>query len=273
MHPIWMFLPRTDFACHLMQVLTLPAKRGFQWLAEGMAIFRMKPALLVFVALGCGLTMVVISAIPYLGQAISLLLIPAFSVSLMNACRIIDRKEVPPPLLLFSGFHRNMQTLFTLGMVYLISILIVFVIASFFDGGHLLRMFVFAEALNPKTLEDTSVLIARQLSAILLIPVMMAFWFAPVLAAWHDMSAGKSLFFSLVACVRNWRAFLVYVLAMIIALVFMLFAVGFISLATGGGEALSKVFSVIFSLVFLPTIYASYYASYRDVFAKQRDEA
>jgi hypothetical protein len=40
-------------------------------------------------------------------------------------------------------------------------------------------------------------------------PVMMAYWFAPVLAAWHCLGVG-ALFFSFVACWLNWRPFLAY---------------------------------------------------------------
>ena len=266
MHPIRMFFPCADFACYLMQVLTLPAKRGFQWLVEGMAIFRMRPTLLIFLVLAYWLTMVVISMIPYLGQAIGFLLIPAFSVSLMNACRIIDKKEVPPPQLLFSGFHRNIQTLLILGVVYIVSTLIALGCAAFFDGGQLFRMMVFGEVPNTEASAATS-----RLATVFLIPVVVAFWFAPVLAAWHDMSAGKSLFFSLIACMRNWRVFLVYALTISTICVFILL-IGSVLLAMGS-SALSGVFPVMFSLILLPTIYASFYVSYRDVFAKQRDEA
>jgi hypothetical protein len=35
----------------------------------------------------------------------------------------------------------------------------------------------------------------------------MAYWYAPVLAGWHGLSPAKALFFSFVACLRNWRAF------------------------------------------------------------------
>ena len=272
MHPIRMFLPCADIACYLMQVLTLPAKRGFQWLVEGMAIFRLRPALLTFLVLGYWLIMVFISMIPYLGQIVGFLLIPAFSVSLMNACRIIDKKEVPPPQLLFSGFFRNRQTMLTLGTIYVVSTLIALGGASLFDGGQLFRMIVFSEAMNTDALASTPVQIAAQLTAVFLIPVVMAFWFAPVLAAWHDVSAGKSLFFSLVACLRNWRAFLVYILTISTICVFVPRVIGSTLLATGA-SALSRVFPVMFSLILLPIIYASFYVSYRDVFAKQRDEA
>ena len=44
----------------------------------------------------------------------------------------------------------------------------------------------------------------------LYLPVMLAFWFAPPLAAWHSAGAAKALFFSFAASLMNWRAFLGY---------------------------------------------------------------
>src|SRR5438094_9392625 len=41
-------------------------------------------------------------------------------------------------------------------------------------------------------------------------PVLMAFWFATVLAAWNRIGAAQSLFYSFFAVLRNWRAFFVY---------------------------------------------------------------
>ncbi|MCK7500117.1 MAG: hypothetical protein MZW92_64695 [Comamonadaceae bacterium] len=44
---------------------------------------------------------------------------------------------------------------------------------------------------------------------VLTLPLMLSFWFAPLLVAWKDMPALKALFFSIVAVARNWRAFAV----------------------------------------------------------------
>jgi len=250
-----------------MQALTLPASRGLRWLIEGFAIFRRKPVLLTFLVFGYWLSMAVISAIPYLGQIISFVLIPAFSVSLMNACRIIDDDDVMPPQVLFSGFHRNLQALLALGATYVVASMGILGLSALFDGGILFRMLVVGEMPDPEALAGTSVFIAAQLAIVLLVPVMMAFWFAPVLAAWHDMSAGKSLFFSLVASVRNWRAFLTYSLAVGIIGIFVPRLLG----ALGGGGSLAAMFTVALSMVLLPTVYASFYVSYRDVFGNLRD--
>lgn len=250
-----------------MQALTLPASRGLRWLIEGFAIFRRKPILLTFLVFGYWLSMAVISAIPYLGQIISFVLIPAFSVSLMNACRIVDEDDVIPPQVLFSGFHRNLQALLALGATYVVASMGILGLSALFDGGILFRMLVVGEMPDPEALAGTSVFIAAQLAIVLLVPVMMAFWFAPVLAAWHDMSAGKSLFFSLVASVRNWRAFLIYSLAVGIIGIFVPRLLG----ALGGGGSLAAMFTVALSMVLLPTVYASFYVSYRDVFGNLRD--
>ncbi len=257
-----------------MQVLTLPAKRGLTWLIEGFAIFRRKPALLSFLVLGYWLSMAVVSAIPYLGQMVSFILIPVFSVSLMNACRLIDTDEELPPQILFSGFHRNLQTLLALGVVYVTASLIILGLSALFDGGLLFRMLVLGAMPDRDALADTSVFISAQLAICLLIPVMMAFWFAPVLAAWHDMTAGKSLFFSLIACARNWRPFLMYSLAVGIIGVFVpRMANALLGGGEGVGQILPSLITVAISLVLLPTLYASFYISYRDIFVSLRDEA
>ena len=254
-----------------MQVLILPARRGLQWLVEGQAIFRLKPALLAFIVLGCWLATFVVSSVPYIGQFLRPILIPAFTVSLMNACRIIEKQEAPPPQILFSGFHRNIQPLFMLGVVYIVSSLAILGISSLLDGGQLFRMFVLGDMPGAEEPIGTSTLVAAQLALVMLIPVIMALWFAPILVAWHDMSAGKSLFFSLVACARNWRAFLVYLLALCVFCFVLLWLLGFMLMLSGG--AMSGVFFVMVGLVSLPPVYASFYVSYRDVFANSGNEA
>jgi hypothetical protein len=118
-------------------------------------------------------------------------------------------------------------------------------------------------------------MLAGQLALILFSPLMMAYWYAPVLVAWHDLSAGKSLFFSFVACLRNWRAFLVYAVTVVVfgALIPGL-AVGVLSsFFSDGPESLSVVLTVLVMLILLPTLYASFYVSYRDVFVNVAADA
>jgi hypothetical protein len=251
-----------------MQVSILPASQGVRWLVDGFAIFLKKSVLLSFLVLGYWLSMAVISAIPLVGQLAGLLLIPAFSVSLMNACRLVDRKEVLPPPVLFSGFHRNLQTLMTLGLIYILALLAILGLSALFDEGQLFRIFIMGEALTREAMEKPSLMASSRLTCILLVPVILAFWFAPVLAAWHDMSAGKSLFFSLIACLRNWRPFLLYALAIGVICTLVPPLIGVLLLGAGGdgGQVLPRVIYVLVCLIILPTVYASFYISYRDIF-------
>jgi hypothetical protein len=42
------------------------------------------------------------------------------------------------------------------------------------------------------------------------LPLSLVFWHAPALTHWHAVPVSKGLFFSTVACLSNWRAFLVF---------------------------------------------------------------
>jgi hypothetical protein len=96
----------------------------------------------------------------------------------------------------------------------------------------------------------------------------MAWWYAPVLAAWHGHTAGKSLFFSFVACWRNWRAFLGYAAAVLLYTAILpgtLLAV-LITVTPISPDFLTTLFSVPLLFVLAPTLVGSFYVSYRDVF-------
>lgn len=251
-----------------MQALTLPARRGWRWLTDGFAIFRRNQLRLSLAVLGYWIVMALINAVPLLGQLAATLLIPVFSVSLMNACRLLEQGTPLPPQLLFSGFQQNLRALLTLGAVYIAASVAILAIVAAADGGVLFRLVVLAESPPEEVLTSNSVMFAGQLALVLFAPLMMAFWYAPVLVAWHDLSVGKSLFFSFVACLRNWRAFLVYSasIAVVGALLPGLLVGVFSAMFAGGAGLLSVALTSLIVLVLLPTLYASFYVSYRDVF-------
>jgi hypothetical protein len=251
-----------------MQALTLPARRGLRWLTDGYALFRKNRLMLSLAVLGYWSLMALINAFPFVGQLATTLLIPVFSVSLMNVCRLLEEGRPFVPQLLFSGFQRNPRALLMLGAIYIAASLAILGIVALIDDGALFRFVVLAQLPDETALTSDRLVFAGQLTLLLFAPLMMAYWYAPVLVAWHDLPVAKALFFSAVACLRNWRAFLVYALAiavfgallpgMLFGLVGLLFA--------GAYEALSLALIALVALVLLPTLYASFYISYRDVF-------
>jgi len=251
-----------------MQALTLPARRGWRWLAEGFLIFRKKQLMLSFLIIGYWILMLLVNSVPWIGQVAATVLIPVFSVSLMNACRLVAQDSPLPPQLLFSGFDRNPRTLLMLGIIYLACSLGILGMTVLIDGGLLFQLVVFGSRPDEQVLLGGHFVLAIEVALALFVPVMMAYWYAPVLVAWHDLPAGKALFFSLVACLRNWRVFLVYSVALLIFGAFLPgLVLGILStMFASAGQEFATVLTVFVVLILLPTLYASFYVSYRDVF-------
>jgi len=96
--------------------------------------------------------------------------------------------------------------------------------------------------------------------------VMMMFWFAPPLVAWHSASPAKGLFYSFFGALMNWRAFLVYGAAAALVTLVVPFVLAVTLRTLIGGVSFAWLAFPMLG-VLLPTLFASFYASYRDVFA------
>ena len=102
----------------------------------------------------------------------------------------------------------------------------------------------------------------------------MRYGYAPVLAAWHGLSPAKALFFSFVACLRNWRVFILYGLTIMIAGVLVPgFVLGVMGSLFSDARLFTVALTLIVALVLAPTLYASFYVSYRDVFVAIDEDA
>jgi hypothetical protein len=158
-----------------------------------------------------------------------------------------------------------------LGGIYLAATLIILMVSQFADGGVLLKWMLVNQPPAEADLGESGIGNAILLAMVLYLPVLMAFWFAPVLVAWHDMSATKSLFYSFFACLRNWRAFAAYGFAWVLLGGLLPGTLGTaLAIAISGGApnpAVSQTLLFGFLLMLVPTLFASFYASYRDIFA------
>lgn len=251
-----------------MQARRLPAIRGWNWIVEGFRLFRTNPALLTFLVFGYWLTLIFLNLVPLLGVALAPLCVPPLSVGVMNGCRALERAAGNGFGLLFSGFGRNRNTLLVLGAAYLLGSLAVFAGSALVDGGALLKVMMTGQPPPDDLPESDQLLFGLQVTLILMVPMVMAFWFAPMLAAWENMPAMKALFFSFVACLRNWRPFLVYGLA--VAFISAILPGLVLGIVGALSAPLVRMVAVAMSLpllfVFVPTLFASFYVSYRDVF-------
>jgi hypothetical protein len=241
-------------------------RQGWNWLAEGFALYRMSPPALAMLTITFLLAMLVINSVPVVGPVAGSLLMPFFSVGMMNACRRIENGETPRFDALFSAFRQSPQTLLSLGALYLGLTLLTLGITTLIDGGTLMS-FMTGGQIDHAELDRDEALLAAQVALLLMMPLVAAFWYAPLLAAWHQTSLAKSLFFSLVAVMRNWAAFLGYGLAcFVFGMFFPSVIISVAALVIESQAVLLALVGAPLLLVLGPTLFATFFVSYRDVF-------
>jgi hypothetical protein len=250
-----------------MQARIVSAADGARWLAAGWRLFRTAPLGWLSATLAYWFAMTLLSLVPLVGAALAVALVPAFTVGFMSLARSADGGGGVELRLLFDGFRHAPRAQLVLGLVYLAAFAAVLGASVAADGGLLARWVLGGRHPAADAQDAEAVLGGAGVAALAYLPVMLAFWFAPPLVAWHSAGALKALFFSLFACLMNWRALLAYgalvALATVAAPLVLLNA-----LVLGGGEGAKLAAPLLSALlvVVLPILFASFYASYRDVF-------
>lgn len=237
--------------------------RGWHWLREGLQLWRRNPALITFATFGYLLSVIVISLVPLLGQLAASLLMPALSVGVLNACHAVASGRKVGPDVLFSGFKANLQALVVVGGLYLAATLVVLLLVTLVDDGSLSAL-MRGEEVDAQAAADSSIGLTLLFGLVLSTPVMMAYWFAPALAAWWKVPAPKAMFFSFHACLRNWRPFVAYSIALaLFGAILPGVLVGVLGLLS---PTLGSLAALPIPLIILPIVFASFYIATRDVF-------
>jgi hypothetical protein len=248
-----------------MQARIVQAGKGALWLADGWRLFRAAPLGWIAIVFAYWLIMTLVSVVPLVGVAAASILVPAFSVGFMAAARAAASRGPVELAQLFEGFRHHLRSQIILGVVYLACLGLVLAATALADEGALAGWMLAGRRPADEVLQSEEFLTALVAAAALYAPVLMMFWFAPPLAAWHGAAPAKSLFFSFFACLMNWRAFLAYgAVTALLALAVPLAVLSVVMMASLKVAAMSLVFPLL--IVLLPTLFASFYASYRDVF-------
>jgi uncharacterized membrane protein len=223
------------------------AGRGWDWIAEGFALFRRQPGLWILTAVLLGVVFVAFSMIPLLGSLANALLFPIFGAGLILGCKALDQGGMLELSHLFAGFKHRTGDLVLVGVFNLVGwVVIALALVAVVGGG------VFMALLRGGTpgasISILSMLIAMLLVAGLSVPLYMATWFAPALIVLHELAPAAALKASFYACLKNWLPFLVY---------------GVVLLVLGLAAAIPLGLGY---LVLVPVLAASVYTSYRDIF-------
>ncbi|HZV55904.1 MAG TPA: BPSS1780 family membrane protein, partial [Rhodocyclaceae bacterium] len=187
-----------------MQARRLPARHGFLWLIASFRLFRANPPLLTALTMAYLFVVVAVNLLPLIGPFLVPLALPALIVVLANGCRAIERGGGIGSVALTYGIQHHRVPLVRLGGLHLLGSMVILAASMIMEGGQL-------SLVGPgKAIDEEQMLAAMARLMIVALPVITAFWFAPLLTAWDEVAPLKSVFFSFIASWRNWRAFAVY---------------------------------------------------------------
>ncbi len=244
-----------------MDARRLPANHGVLWLIAGFSLFRRNPPLLTLLTFTYLLLVVALNLIPGIGPFLLPIALPALTAILGNGCRSLERSRTITGEDLILGLSERRTALGRLGGLHLVgSALLVLVSTAF---GTQINI---GDGLSEAEMQDLAVELMFLL--VLAQPLLMAFWFAPLLTLWNGVPALKAVFFSFVASWRNWRAFAMYGLAVLIIGVFLPGLILVVSslISSSLVTVISTVLRMLLMFILAPSLVASVYLSYRDVF-------
>src|SRR5687767_2910795 len=228
-----------------------PAGHGWTWITEGWELFKRQPGLWIGMVLLLFVIMIAAAFLPVIGGFLMTLFGPVFAAGIVIGCKALDSGGELELGHLFAGFRERTGTLIGVGAIYLGASLVVMLVVGLSMGVGMSAMMGQGDPQQVAAMGLTMVLSMLIVFALLL-PVIMAIWFAAPLVVFHDYGAWEAMKGSLSGCLKNILPFLWY------SVVLMLLGV------------LASLPLMLGWLALGPVLAASLYTSYRDIYLKPR---
>jgi len=251
-----------------MKLQIVPARTGITWVKLGMRTFFRQPLALSGLFFMFLAVMSLASMVPLIGLGLAMALLPACTLGLMAASKEADAGNFPMPLVFLSAFRAGRQQLramLMLGVMYGVGLGLVMGITTLFDGGAFATSYLTGNAPSVDMARDPASRSAMIAFLFLQLPLSLMFWHAPALVHWNQVPPLKSVFFSLVACLRNFWAFTVFGLVWMGVTMLVILC---ISLLAGlmGSPQFAGVVLLPGTLMIAAMIFTSTYFTFRDCF-------
>ncbi len=252
-----------------MKLNILPARTGYLWVKNGIALFFYHPAAFIGFFTSFMLALILLGQIPVLGSYLSLLAFPALTLGMMavsNECVKLKAGLVlpitPPPFLMgWMTLRRAARPLLQLGIWFAFGFSLVLLIGAAFDGGQFAKLYMQGGEITQEVVQRAGFMNAVLVTTLLYIPLTSTFWFAPALMNWKQMPLIKSLFFSVYAIYRNWRAFGLFTLvwaAVFSISVGVVLTLAILVLGNDFAKLLLMPLIVLLSTVFMASIFPTF---------------
>jgi uncharacterized membrane protein len=226
------------------------ATRGWDWLTEAWGLFKAAPGMWIAMVVVFGVIYMVLAFIPFIGSLLSFLAGPVFGAGFVIGCRAIEEGHELEFAHLFAGFQQRFGQLVAVGALYLAAWIAIILVVALVTGAGVVALLAGGAGHGepPTAAALTTLLLGVLLAMALMIPVLMAVWFAPSLVVFHDLGPIEAMKESFTGSLRNVVPFLVYG-----AVYLVLALLATIPLGLGW-------------LVLGPMTAASVYTAYRDIY-------
>ncbi len=229
-----------------MEARKVSAGQGWAWIRQGFELFRQNPGVWILILIMFMVLQGAANIIPLGGLAIALFT-PALNAGILLGCRDLCAGQSLRFDHLFAAFRgERLGPLVLLGLLIMLLFGLIFAIGL--GAGFIL---LGGDNIDPEQIEARIVAMFLLVFSVLLIPALLAVWFATPLVVLGGMGPGAALGASLNACMKNLGPLTLYGLILIPLTILAMIPLG------------------LGLLVLAPTIMAAGYCSYADIFGDQ----
>lgn len=243
-----------------------PENSGWTWLKQGAGLFRQQPAALTTLLFANILASLLISAVPFIGPMIAVVLIPSFSMAFMMGCAMIDSGQRVTPVVVLTGFRKPvLRELCKIGVVYLgVTLLLTLLMRVVVPAEFWAQVSAAQETPDAATAVAGSHLAALFGMFALNVIALILLSFAGPLAYWQNMAPLKAVFYSVFAVKRSAGK----ILRLLLSWAGIFFFVCMVLVMLLGVSSISRVVMMWTIFLFVLVLQCALYAAYRDIFGK-----
>lgn len=239
-----------------MEIKKFTAARGWTWIKQGYQLIMVSPILAIATALIGALAIFLVLLVPLIGPLLAVILMPIMLAGYMRVCRSLEEHEEIELTHLLAGFKKHTPALVSLGAFLMMGMLLASAVMVFVGGDQLTTLMEEVRATdNPQVLMEaintagSGVALAILLGFTLVLMLIVAWQYAPMLVFFSGVPPFMALRDSFVGTMRNIVPYTVYSLLMqLVALL-----LGFFPFGIG-------------MILLLPIGLTSLYVSYRNIF-------
>lgn len=239
-----------------MEIKKLNIARGGLWIKQGFQLIARNPQLSISAALGGALCLFFAMLIPGIGSLLAVILLPFFLAGYMRICRALEEDEKFEPRQLLASLALCANSLVSLGALLMLGLLLASALMVYAGGDAFVKLMEQVQTSeNPQLLLDalstagSGVAFAILLGLSLVLLLIVAWQYAPILVFFSGVHPLFALRASFVGTLHNIVPYFVYTLLM----QFIALLLGILPFGLG-------------MILLLPLGLTSLYVSYRNIF-------